>query len=136
MACYLWKSAGGRLLFVDKKDRCNYAEVEKIIHEFEKENCELKRINASYLEMIENNTAIIEMLDQRLKHLFQSAFIRSFDEKSVTGEYRRNIADADKIALRKNLEFHYEHLDERPILTGDDARAFTKAFIDYLERRY
>lgn len=137
MAYYHWKSAGGKLLSVDKKDRCNYAEVEKLFHELEKEICELKSINAAYLEMLENHTATIEMLDNRLRHLLQSEFIRSFDEKDFkTKEYKRNIADADKIALRKNLEFHYEHLDERPILTGDDARAFTKAFIDYLEKRY
>ena len=78
----------------------------------------------------------IQVLEERIAHLFQSKFIRSFDAKDPkTKEYKRAIADADTIALQIDPDFHYEHALRTPILTGDDARAFSKAFIEYLEKR-
>ena len=36
-------------------------------------------------------------LDERLSHLLQSSFIRSFDEKDIkTGLYKKHISEADK----------------------------------------
>ncbi len=44
----------------------------------------------------------VDYLEQRLKHLLQSNFIKSFDEKnSITGEYKRDIKEADELTKPK-----------------------------------
>lgn len=39
-----------------------------------------------------------EGLEKRLKHLLESDYIRSFDEKNLNGGYKRDIKEADAIA--------------------------------------
>lgn len=108
------------IFFVDKKGRCDFKDVEIIVTNLKEK-----------IDMLEIKNKILQKDKERLQHLLQSKFIRSFDEKYFcTGEYKRDIKEADEIA-----NFHYEH-SGTPILTGDDAKAFTKAFIEYLERRY
>lgn len=44
----------------------------------------------------------VDYLEQRLKHLLQSNFIKSFDEKDLkTGEYKRDIKEADELTIPK-----------------------------------
>lgn len=44
-----------------------------------------------------------ELLERRLQHLLQSSFIRSFDQKvPFTGEYARDIAEADSYVVTMN----------------------------------
>lgn len=42
---------------------------------------------------------MLETVENRLKHLLQSEFISSFDEKDRKGRYKRDIKEADKKTL-------------------------------------
>ena len=127
-----WQSTDKYLIWVDKKDRCDYAQVALIVKDLRNEIEFLKKRKEALQEENKKLKGYNEMLEKRLRHLLQSEFIRSFDIKDFkTKKYKRDIKEADEIKT-----FHYEHLNTTPILTGDDARAFTKAFIEYLERRY
>lgn len=46
--------------------------------------------------MIDEQKIMLEVVERRLRHLLQSKFIRSFDEKDRKGNYKRDIKEADE----------------------------------------
>ncbi len=57
------------------------------------------------LEELEAKDKVIESLTNRIKHLLESEYIAGFDIKDpITGEYVRDIADADKMHKKPRTE--------------------------------
>ncbi len=57
------------------------------------------------LEELEAKDKVIESLTNRIRHLLESEYIASFDIKDpITGEYVRDIADADKMHKKPRTE--------------------------------
>ena len=57
------------------------------------------------LEELEAKDKVIESLTNRIKHLLESEYIADFDKKDpITGEYVRDIADADKMHKKPRVE--------------------------------
>lgn len=50
-----------------------------------------------YKSLFEDSKRFNHALTNRLLHLLESSFIKSFDEKYATGEYKRDIAEADRL---------------------------------------